>query len=100
METRNGGTDYQDKNAAVSVGDTTTALIAAASAITESRAVMIHNQDIAKTIYLAVGEDATTAKFPLGPGQRVTLKTRLAINGIVSSGTASAFVFSLSERQS
>lgn len=78
-------------NASVTVNATTTAVLAAPSK-SVNRTVLIKNTG-AQTVFLAFGESASTAKFPLSAGEtlRVTYSAG-AINGIVSSGTGTVAV--------
>ena len=78
-------------NAAVSVANTTTALLAAAGATIRKRYTIIRNTGD-RTVYIAWGENATTSKFPLGVGESFVTKSLLAINGITASGTGTVFV--------
>ena len=78
-------------NVAVSVANTTTALLTAAGATIRKRSTIIRNTGD-RTVYLAWGENATTSKFPLGVGESFVTKSLLAINGITASGTGTVFV--------
>lgn len=76
-------------NAAVSVANTTTALLAAA---TEAERTTIIQNTGDRTVYVAFGENATTSKFPLQVGQTLKSSSLAAINGITASGTGAVFV--------
>lgn len=78
-------------NRSVTVANTTTAVLAA-PAKPVNRTILIKNTG-AQTVYLAFGESATTAKFPLSAGETLrTTYTAGAINGIVSAGTCTVAV--------
>lgn len=75
-------------NAAVTVNATTTAVLAA----NDDRVAAIIKNTGSQTVYLAFGENATTAKFPLGVGESLRVTNTLAVNGIVASSTGTVFV--------
>lgn len=83
------GADTSEKNAAVSVANTTTALITASAKA--SRTTLLRNTGD-RTVYVGFGASATISMAPLNVGE--TLKTRFlgAINGITASGTGTVFV--------
>jgi hypothetical protein len=77
------------KNASVSVSNSTTALIAAATE-SERKTLITNTGD--RVVYVAFGESATTSKYPLQVGQTLTTSSLAAINGITASGTGTVFV--------
>lgn len=89
MSTYPSGARSTPKNVAVSVANTSTELIAAAT--TGARTTLMRNTGD-RTVYVAFGEAATTAKFPLGVGETLRSESLLAINAITASGTGTAFV--------
>ena len=86
------GATTSNKNAAVSVTNATTELLAAGSGA-GSRSTVIKNTG-SVTVYLAFGEAATTAKYPLTVGEVLETNFTGAVNGIVSSGTGTVHVLS------
>jgi len=77
------------KNASVSVAATSTALITAATE-SERKTLITNTGD--RTVFIAFGEAATTAKQPVQVGQTLTTSSLAAINGITASGTGTVFV--------
>ncbi len=77
------------KNVAVSVANTTTELIAAA---TESERTTLIKNTGDRTFYVAFGENAATTKFPVAVGETLKTDSTAAINAITASGTGTAFV--------
>jgi hypothetical protein len=75
-------------NASVTVNATTTMI---APRNTQRASLLIFNTG-AQTVFLAFGEAATTAKFPLAAGRDITITNGLAVNGIVASGTGTVAV--------
>lgn len=80
--------DIVPTNAAVTVNATTTVLLAANANRTSA---LIKNTG-AQTVFIAFGEAATTAKWPLGAGAAQKITNPLAVNGIVAAGTGSVAV--------
>jgi len=76
------------KNAAVTVAATSTPILIANA---DRTSALIKNTG-AQTVYLAFGEAATTAKFPLAAGATLKITNTLAVNGIVASSTGTVFV--------
>jgi hypothetical protein len=76
-------------DAAVTVNATTTALLAAN---TGRLSALLKNTGT-QTVYLNQGASATTAGFPLNPGDALTIRHQLSVNGIVSSGTGTVYVY-------
>lgn len=75
-------------NGSVTVNAATTVLLAANAVRTGA---LIKNTGT-QTVFLAFGEAATTAKFPLGVGETLAIENPLAVNGIVAAGTGSVGV--------
>ena len=75
-------------DAVVAVANTSTTIVAENA---NRASVLIKNIDV-QTVYLFTGGAATTAKFPLLPGEAITYRNQLAITGIVASGTANVYV--------
>lgn len=84
-----GGATTTPKNASVSVAATSTELIGAATET--SRSTLIRNTGD-RTIYIAFGEEATTAEFPLAVGETLKTDSMQAVNAITATGTGTAFV--------
>lgn len=84
------GATSTPKNASVSVAASSTELIAAASDIAKRTTLIKNTGD--RTFYVAFGEAATTAKFPVAVGETIKTESLLAINAITASGTGTAFV--------
>lgn len=84
------GSSATPVNASVSVANTSTELIAAASGIAGRQTLIRNTGD--RTVYVAFGENAATSKFPLNVGETLKTDSLLAINGITASGTGTVFV--------
>lgn len=75
-------------DAAVTVNNSTTAILAANTA---RLSALIKNTGM-QAVFLNQNASATTSGFPLNPGDAITIRHQLAVNGIVSSGTGTVYV--------
>ena len=81
-------------NSIVSVGSSSTPLLAAADAGVRKRKAVLYNMG-AQTVSLREGAAPTAGThFPLVAGATITVETLLAVNGIVASGTCNVAVLS------
>ena len=81
----------QTVNATLAPLTSSTALVAVAAAGIRTRQTLIRNIGTV-TVFIAEGEAATTAKWPLNVGETIKLGTLLAVNGITAAVTGSVAV--------
>lgn len=80
-------------NTTVTVTTASTALVAAADADVRGRRIVLFSNSASNpTVYVAIGEAATSSKFPLQAGFSLVSTSLDAVNGLAASSTATVSV--------